>query len=270
MNSNNEQTDSEYEFYMFNALGRIAWGKSHISKLQDVWQSSGEAFLDRAGTLLDDRGVNIYTLQVNQFLHSATRSLQAVAELVPHPMGPVPIEQLLRGALLYSFKALYVLHPENREERNARAVKLFAKDRWEYEDALWEQRSLLGEEVGPRPKRPRVASESKMLKDCLDCLVAQGNCECGKLDCPQYDLNLIRLRTTSWWRLYSAVVHGQLWHVEASGVLAPSESTVTTGNLALAMWDISWLYQQAVGNFLVRYNLGHLIEPFVPDWHEKV
>ncbi|WP_157998934.1 hypothetical protein [Citricoccus sp. CH26A] len=56
MNSNNEQTDSEYEFYMFNALGRIAWGKSHISKLQDVWQSSGEAFLDRAGTLLDDRG----------------------------------------------------------------------------------------------------------------------------------------------------------------------------------------------------------------------
>lgn len=260
------ESETEFEFLLFNAVRRIGWGKSHVSKLQNFWSSEGSNFASRGGVLYDSAGVNLFALQINQFVHSATRSLQAAAELTRMPLGPVPIEQLLRGALLYSFKALYILQPDEQETRNLRAQKLYAKDRWEYQNALWESGELLDQDPGPKPTMPKAPSETKMLRATLDFLLDQGNCKCEQPGCPDYDFIEIRHRTIAWWRLYSSVVHGQLWHIEASGVMAPSEKTVTTGNLAQAMWDITWMFQQSVGMYLTRFGLGHQIEPFVVDW----
>lgn|GEM_PF-3879883 len=81
-------------------------------------------------------------------------------------------------------------------------------------------------------------------------------------DCSRYELEDLPHRILSWWGSYSSVVPINIWHIEKSFEPAPSGQAYTTGDLSLAVHELGWLYAQAVGVFLERYEL---LEPIESD-----
>lgn len=255
------------------ALGvrRFEWGYSHLANVEEDARWESTEFDERVGVVRNKSGANLYHFMVTRSLKSATRSFQAAQHLLSAPYGSIPVEILLRAGLLASAKALYLLHPRKRKAREARLVQLYRADRSSLDHAVTSELKLVGVETSREDsaqKRPQVVQESKIVRDVLDDLLARGNCACGVEGCPQYDLEGLRHRIMRLWWLYSSVAHVNVWHVEKTFETAPSGTGHTTGDIALALHDLGWLYAQSVALFYERYDLHEQLEPL--DLEESV
>lgn len=261
-----KDNDLDDEFALKAAMGirRFEWGSTHLAKVEDHprWMSLESE--ESVGMVPNEAGANLYCFMVTRSLKSATRCYQAAQHLLTEPYGAIPVEVLLRTGLVASAKALFLLQPTERETRESRLKQIYQADRSALDHAVTRELKLVGlgkaDDASGR-RRPQVIQESKVLRDVLDALVSQGNCQCGEEGCPQHDLEGLRHRIMRLWWLYSSVAHVNLWHIEKAAELAPSGSTHTTGDLSLALHDLGWLYATSVARFLERYEFLELMEP---------
>lgn len=258
-NSQESVLQERFDSLMIPGVQRIVWAREHIVKFEGALWGEGGAIETMPADFLNDRSENVYPILIQHLLYTATRAADAAIAVLGHPLGASPVEQLLRGTLLASAKALYLLSPVERDERESRTEAVYKSDRYQYDLAIWTQ-EVLGDPSAPRPKG-KLVSETQVIRTTLDYLVERGNCQCGAPDCPQYDLEGLRSRIMGWWNLYSAVVHANTWHLEIASVPSPSGEARTTGELSQACYDIGWLHAQAVVHCLERFGLAHLIEP---------
>lgn len=234
-------------------LTRIQWAQNLLAEIEAEEYADTEEYADSVGVLRNEAGMNVYHFMVTRSLYSATRCLGPVFPMLRSPYGPLPIEVLLRTALVASAKTLFLVMPEKRETRESRMQRVYAADRSALDHATNKELKLVKEPA--EEKRPQGAGESEIIRNVLDDLVRIGNCQCGAEDCPQYDLEAIRHRILRLWWLYSSVTHINIWHLEKTAEIAPSGDTTTTGNIGDAIYDLGWLYARAVTYYARRYDM---------------
>lgn len=247
---------------------RFEWGHTHLAIVEEDAQWASEDFDERVGIFRNEAGANLYHFMVMRCLKTAKRCFQAGQLLLSQPHGSIPVEILLRSGLTASAKALYLLQPLERESRERRFELVYRSDRAALGYAVNSELRLLGldETTGRQQNTKAGVRETKILRDVLDELVAEGNCQCGKEECPQYDLEGIRHRVMRAWWLYSSVTHVNLWHIEKATEVAPSEETMTTGDIGENLHDIAWIYARTVSKYLERYDLLEYLQPLDIDW----
>lgn len=248
-------------------MSRFEWGYAQLREGEDDprWETS--EFGTDVGELLNEAGANLYYFSVTRSLKSATRCYQAAVFLLKEPYGAIPVENLLRSALLATVKALFVLQPNKRKSRESRFGHLYQADRSALVHVISRELKLLGLEApndDTQQSRPQIIQESKIIRDVLDDLVAYGNCSCGATACPQTDIKGFRHRVLRLWWQYSSVSHVNIWHVEKLTRVSPSGDGHTTGDLGRALHDLSWLYTEVVQRFHERYHLPEKIAPLEP------
>lgn len=254
-------TQERFDALMIPGVRRFIWARDHTAKFEHAMWGESDSPGHLAADYRGEQGQNIYPFLIQHLLYTAARTSNAAISLLEYPLGASPVELLLRGTLLASAKALYLLSPTEQSEREERTEALYKGDRYQYELAIWTQ-EVLNDSTAERPKGSLVR-ETTVIRRSLDYLVERGNCTCGSTDCPQHDLQGLRSRIMGWWNLYSAVSHANIWHLESSSVLAPSGEARTTGELSQACYDIGWLHAEAVAHCLHRFDLGDLAEPLV-------
>lgn len=249
------------------AMRRLEWGYVQLREGEDDARWETSEFGTDVGEMLNEAGANLYYFSVIRSLKSATRCYQAAVFLLKEPYGAIPIENLLRAALLATVKALFLLQPNKRKSREARFEHLYHADRSALEYAAFRELKLLGREVpndDSKQPRPQVIQESRIIRDVLDDLVAYGDCSCDDRACPQRDIKGFRHRVLRLWWQYSSVSHVSIWHVEKLSKASPSGDGYTTGDLGRALHDLSWLYTEAVVRFHERYHLPETLAPLEP------
>lgn len=167
--------------------------------------------------MLNEAGANLYYFSETRSLTSATKCYQAAVFLLKEPYGAIPVENLLRAALLATVKALFLLQPNKRRSREARFGHIYQADRFSLEYAASRELKLLGLETpndDSKQSRPQVIQESRIIRDVLDDFVDYGNCSCDDTACPQTDIKDFRHRVLRLWWQYSSVSHVNIWHVE--------------------------------------------------------
>lgn len=249
------------------AMSRLEWGYAQLRAGEDDprWETS--EFGTDVGEVLNEAGANLYYFSVTRSLKSATKCHQAAVFLLKEPYGAIPVENLLRAALLATVKVLFILQPNKRKSREARFGHLYHADRSSLEYAASRELKLLGLETPndeAQQSRPQPIQESKIIRDVLDDLVAYGDCSCNDAACPQTDIKDFRHRVLRLWWQYSSVSHVNIWHIEKLARASPSGDGYTTGDLGRALHDLSWLYTEAVVRFHERYNLPTKLSPLEP------
>lgn len=261
-----DDVDPELTWFIL-ALPRLEWGYAQLKEGENDprWETS--EFDTEVGEVLNEAGANLYYFSVTRSLKSATRCYQAAVCLLKEPYGAIPVENLLRAALLATVKALFLLQPNKRNSREARFGHLYHADRSALEYAASRELKLLGLEVpndDSKQPRPQIIQEARIIRDVLDDLVAYGDCLCAEESCPQTDIQGFRHRVLRLWWQYSSVAHVNIWHVEKLSKAAPSGDGYTTGDLGRALHDLSWLYTEAVVRFHDRYRLPEKLAPLEP------
>lgn len=251
------------------AVRRLEWGYTHLGEGEDNprWETS--EFNSDVADVRNEAGANLYYFAVTRSLKSATRCYQSAQLLLKEPYGAIPVEILLRAALLATAKALFLLEPNKRRSRETRFEQTYRADRSSLEHATSRELRLLGLKVPKgEPGQPRlqVIQESKIIRDVLDDLVAYGDCSCDDATCPQADIECFRHRVMRLWWQYSSVSHVNIWRVEKLSRVTPSGGSYTTGDLGRALHDLSWLYTESVVRFHQRYRLPE--EPVLLEPHE--
>lgn len=249
------------------AIRRLEWGYAQLREGEDDPRWGKSEFDTDVGQVLNEAGANLYYFSVTRSLKSATRCYQAAVFLLKEPYGAIPVENLLRCALLATVKALFLLQPNKRKSREARFGHLYHADRSALEYAAFRELKLLGREVpndDSTQPRPQVIQESRIIRDVLDDLVSYGDCLCEDRACPQRDIKGFRHRVLLLWWQYSSVSHVNIWHVEKLSRVSPSGNGHTTGDLGRALHDLSWLYTEAVVRFQERYRLPEKLSPLEP------
>lgn len=249
------------------AMRRLEWGYAQLKEGEDDPRWEASEFGTDVGALISEAGGNLFYFSATRSLKSATRCYQAAVFLLDQPTGAIPVENLLRSALLATVKALFILQPNKRKSREARFEHLYHADRSALEHAASKELKLLGLETpndeAPQ-SRPQPIQESKIIRDVLDDLVAYGDCSCGATACPQTNIKGFRHRVLRLWWQYSSVSHVNIWHVEKLARVSPSGDGHTTGDLGRALHDLSWLYTEAVVRFHEQYQLPEKLAPLEP------
>lgn len=253
--------------WFFLAMSRLDWGYAQLREGEDDPRWAASEFGTTVAEVLNESGANLFYFSVTRSLKSATKCHQAAVFLLKEPYGAIPVETLLRAALLATVKALYMLQPNTRKSREARFGHLYHADRSSLQYVTWRELKLLGLEVqngDSQQSRPQAIQESKIIRDVLDDLVAYGDCSCDNAACPQTDIKDFRHRVLRLWWQYSSVSHVNIWHIEKLARVSPSGDGYTTGDLGRALHDLSWLYTEAVVRFHERYHLPTELSPLEP------
>lgn len=141
----------------------------------------------------------------------------------------IPVEILLRSTLIGAANALYLITPNDVDHREKRCEIIYNSDRNAQDYARSKEAKLLNFPAIESDKRQGIR-ESEIIRDAFDHFVDEGNCQCGRPDCPDDDRAAIRYRLLlNWWE-YSSVAHSNLWHIEQSLATFPETDLFTTGN----------------------------------------
>lgn len=260
----NADDDNQFRQWAATGISRLEWAYHQLENAEETRRWSTTEFDESVGVVRDENGLNVYHFMVTRNLKSATRSFQAAVHLLKEPYGSIPVEILLRAGLIASAKAQFLLHPAEQESRESRLRQLYNADRSSLDHAVARELKLVGLEApndASAQRRPQAIQESKILRDVLDALIERENCRFGGASYGERDLEGLRHRIMRLWWLYSSVAHGNLWHIEKGFQAAPSGSGHTTGNIGLAVHDLSWLYAESVALFVERYELTEHMGP---------
>lgn len=248
---------------------RIAWASQYLTKFQNLPVRPLLEDNPVSGNFRNDAGANLFVFFVSRGLKNAASSSTAALSLLYTHQDSISIEILLRSTLIGAAKALYLLGPDELKDREMRCERLYNSDRNAQDYARSKEARLLNLPTPPTEKRNGI-HESEIIRDAFDAFVNEGNCQCGRADCPDDDREAIRHRLLRNWWEYSSVAHGNLWHIERSIEDFPLTNIYTTGNLGQALADIGWVYCNAVFKLFVRYGQFHEVEPLEIDFKQML
>lgn len=247
---------------------RITWATrqyTHFQKLP-AWDAMEKNQV--SGDLRNEAGANLFVFFVTRGLKNAASSSTAALSLILSAHDAIPVEILLRSTVIGAAKALYLLSPDSVDARHKRCERIYNSDRNAQDYAISKEAKLLGRPV-PEYEQRHGIRESEIIRDAFDHFVDEGNCQCGRPECPQDDREAIRYRLLRKWWEYSSVSHSNLWHIEQSYELFPDTDLITTGNLGQSLADIGWIYATAVFKLFQRYEQLEHVEYLNID-HEQM
>lgn len=248
---------------------RITWATKQFTRFQEmsVWKSMEDNPI--SGEFRNDAGANLFVFFVSKGLKNAASSSTAALSLMLSQHDAIPTEILLRSTLIGAAKALYLLAPDDIEQREKRCERIYNSDRNAQDYARSKEAKLLGLPV-PESKTRQGIRESEIIRDAFDHFVEEGNCQCGRPECPDDDRAAIRYRLLRNWWEYSSVAHGNLWHIEQSLAVYPDTDLFTTGNLGQALADVGWVYASAVFKLFLLYDHFDHVEYLNINHHEML
>lgn len=247
---------------------RIVWATKQFTRFQEmrVWETMEENPI--SGDFRNEAGANLFVFFVSRGLKNASSSSTAALSLMLSQHDSIPVEILLRSTLIGAAKALYLLAPDDLQGRQKRCERIYNSDRNAQDYALSKEAKLLDLPEVESERRQGIR-ESEIIRDAFDHFVEEGNCQCGKPECPNDDRAAIRYRLLRNWWEYSSVAHGNLWHIEQSLTMFPETDLFTTGNLGQALADIGWIYANAVFKLFLLYDHFHEVE-YLNINHEQI
>lgn len=248
---------------------RITWATKYFTRFQNLAVVKSLEDNPLSGNFRNEAGANLYVYFVMRGLKNAASSSTAALSLLRTSHDSVPVETLLRTTLIGAAKALYLLGPRELEDREKRAERLYNSDRNARDYARSKEARLLNLPEPPTQNRNGIR-ESEVIRDAFDAFVDEGNCQCGRPDCPDDDREAIRYRLLRNWWEYSSVAHGNLWHIQQSLERFPLTDISTTGNLGQAVADIGWVYCNAVFKLFVQYDQFHQVKPLEINFRQML
>lgn len=254
--------------WLIVAMKRVDWAAERFHRFQALpaWEE-----LERhaaSAKVLNEAGANVHAYFVTKGLKTAVETASLALRNWNGTDGFVPCEVLLRSALIGASKALYLLGPDELEVRERRTSLVYQSDRNAKEYAIHKDWTLQGKDVDQQQKNKPGIPESKVIRDALDGFVANGNCNCGRPDCPQEDLELLRHRLLQAWWIYSSVSHANLWHLELSTGISLDGERKPAGDFGVMAADIAWVICKAVETLYRRYDMDEHLIPLEIDFQQ--
>ncbi|GAA2046176.1 hypothetical protein GCM10009720_28820 [Yaniella flava] len=104
---------------------RITWATKQFARFQEmpVWKSMEDNPV--SGEFRNDAGANLFVFFVSKGLKNAASSSTAALSLMLSQHDAIPTEILLRSTLIGATKALYLLAPDDIEQREKRCERIY-------------------------------------------------------------------------------------------------------------------------------------------------